>query len=239
LNAQAQTIHSMSAPVIARAEHISMEGDADAYVAPAKQPHRITRSSYTLASPIRGCLTELSIFEGCYLGVHMVRPERDPCKYQFDLRFANPKPVRVRHISWTWLIVSMGLALMGGASLASAWSAGISLLSTGVIGGGVAVLVSFLALVLFLRRTTESLEFRSMYGGVTLVSVTGGIGAARSGKQFFVELIKNINAAKLARPQAKQRLLRDEMREHHRLRELGALTEEQYEQSKARILAAH
>jgi hypothetical protein len=29
------------------------------------------------------------------------------------------------------------------------------------------------------------------------------------------------------------------MREHHRLRELGVLSEEEYEQSKARILAEH
>ena len=64
-----------------------------------------------------------------------------------------------------------------------------------------------------------------MHGDATLVSVTGGIGSARAGKKFFVELIKSINAAKLARPQAKQQLLRDEMREHHRLRELGVLSE--------------
>ena len=78
-----------------------------------------------------------------------------------------------------------------------------------------------------------------MHGEATLASVTGGIGSARNGKKFFVELIKNINAAKSARPQGKQQFLRDEMREHHRLRELGVLTEQQYEESKARILAAH
>ena len=38
-------------------------------------------------------------------------------------------------------------------------------------------------------------------------------------------MIKSINAAKSARQQAEQQLLRDEMREHHRLRELGVLTE--------------
>ena len=82
---------------------------------------------------------------------------------------------------------------------------------------------------MFLRRTTESLEFVSMHGGATLVSVTGGIGSARAGKKFFIELIKSINAAKAARPQERPQLLRDEMREHHRLRELGVLSEEQYE----------
>jgi hypothetical protein len=92
---------------------------------------------------------------------------------------------------------------------------------------------------MFLRRTTESLEFRSVHGQVTLVSVTGAIGSTQDGKKFFVELIKSIGAAKAARPQPPQQFLRDEMREHHRLREIGALTEAQYEASKGRILAAH
>ena len=85
------------------------------------------------------------------------------------------------------------------------------------------------ATIMFLRRTVESLEFVSMHGGATLVSVAGGIGSARAGKKFFIELIKSINAAKAARPQERPQFLRDEMREHHRLRELGVLSEEQYE----------
>ena len=102
-----------------------------------------------------------------------------------------------------------------------------------------ALLAALGSVLMFLRRTTESLEFTSVHGGVTLVSVTGAIGSAREGKKFFIELIKSINAAKLARPQPPHQFLRDEMREHHRLRELGVLTESQYETSKSRILAAH
>ena len=228
-----------SRPAGARAEHISIEGEPDVFVAPTKQPHRITRASYTLASRLRGCVTELSILEGDYLGVRCVRPDREPQRYQFDLRYANPKPVRVRYISWTWLIVCIGLALLGGGALTSAWSAKLSWLSTGMAGGAIALCGSVVTFFLFLRRTTESLEFRSAHGDATFVSVTGGVGSARAGKQFFVELIKSINAAKLARQQPRPQFLRDEMREHHRLRELGVLSEQQYEQSKARILAAH
>jgi hypothetical protein len=225
----------------ARAEHISIEGepDPDLHVAPGKDPHRITRQSYALASRLRGCVTELSILEGWYLGVRSARPDQAPCKYQIDLRFASPKPVRVRHISWTWLTVATGLGALGGAALMRAWTTEAAVLSTLLLGGAVASCASLGALMLFLRRTTESLEFHSVHGGATLFSVTGGIGSARSGKKFFVELIKAINAAKIARPQGKAQLLRDEMREHHRLRELGVLTDQQYEQSKARILAEH
>jgi hypothetical protein len=71
------------------------------------------------------------------------------------------------------------------------------------------------------------------------VSVIGGIGSAKAGKAFFVELIKDINTAKTARPQARAQFLRDEMREHHRLHALGVLPDADYEASKARILASH
>ena len=89
------------------------------------------------------------------------------------------------------------------------------------------------------RGTSESLSFTSVHGGATLVTVSGGLGSTKAGKSFFVSMIKDIAAAKAARPQQKQQWLRDEMREHHRLRELGVLSLADYEASKARILKAH
>jgi hypothetical protein len=222
----------------ARAEHISLEGDLDAPVA-AKQPHRITRMSYTLASPMRGYETELALLEGHYLNVRSVRPDAPPLKYQFDLRFAHPQPVRVRRIAWSWLVTALGLAALGAGALYTGWSAASAPWTTAVIGGALTVLLSIVALWLFVRGATESLEFRSAHGGAPLVSVTAGLGATRAGKPFFVELIKSIHAAKRERSQQKAQFLRDEMREHHRLRELQVLSEEDYEASKARILAAH
>lgn len=226
-------------PAAARAEHISIEGEADSFDTPLKQPHRITRHRYVLRSTLRGCCTELAILEGGYLGVQMTRPDRETLKYQFDLRFTEPKPVLVRHVSWTWLVVSVGLILLGAGALFSTISAQAPLLSVGMVGGAIAVLAGVGAALLFLRRTTESLEFHSAHGGATLVSVTGGIGSTRGGKKFFIELMKTIAGAKRERPQGKPQFLRDEMREHHRLHALGVLSEEEYASSKARILAAH
>ncbi|HLS82606.1 MAG TPA: hypothetical protein VK025_14495 [Steroidobacter sp.] len=239
MSAGAGTIPPGRQRIVARAEHISIEGDSEADGQASVRRHRITKSSYVLQSRLRGCVTELSILEGCYLGVRSVRPGADPVKYQFDLRFANPQPVTVRSIAWMWLVVTIGLIVMGAGAIAAAWTSGAPWVSKGVIGGGVALCVAALTLLLFLRGTTEALEFRSAHGDATLVSVAGGLGAAREGKQFFIELIKSINAAKLERAQPQPQFLRDEMREHHRLRELGVLTQRQYEASKARILAAH
>jgi hypothetical protein len=144
----------------------------------------------------------------------------------------------VRRIAWKWLLVCVALGLSGAAALALP-PEGVLSSSPATLAGASALCAAVGAFWLFVRRTTESLEFRSVHGQATLVSVVGGIGSARAGKRFFVELIRSINAAKHERAQQKQQFLRDEMREHYRLRELGVLSEEQYEQSKARILAEH
>lgn len=241
MNAYAQTPSpNASSAAIGRAEHISIESDSEPVESRPRPVRRKIRSAYVLRSGLRGCETELAILDEHYLSVRMVRPHEPTRTYEIDLRFANPRPVRVRRVSWFWLILSIALASLAGGAM---WSVGAQRASPWldpIFLTAVLTLIAALgAFFMFLRRTTESLEFVSAHGQVTLVSVTGGIGSARSGKRFFIELIKNINAAKVARPQPRQQFLRDEMREHYRLRELGVLTEQQYEQGKARILAAH
>jgi hypothetical protein len=226
--------------VSGRAEHISIEAEPDSFLSTGAPRRRGIRSSYCLTSRLRGCHTELTITEDHHLSVHSVRPNQPVLRYEVDLRFASPKPVRVRHVSWFWFALALMLGLLGGGALwllplraQAPWLDPIFLTAVFTLVAATG------AGCLFVRRTTEALEFTSMHGGATLVSVLGGIGSARSGKRFFIELIKNINAAKIARPQQRAQLLRDEMREHHRLRELGVLSEEQYQRSKSRILAAH
>ena len=225
--------------VIARGEHIHIEAEPGSVAAPT--PHRLrkVRTSYLLKSSLRGCETEVSILEDHFVTVRTVRPDAEPRKYEVDLRFANPKPVRVRSISWFWFTLASCMALLAAGGLWATWADAGRWSSPIFLAALVTLVASAGATIMFLRRTVESLEFVSAHGGATLVSVVGGIGSARAGKRFFVELIKSINAAKATRRQELPQFLRDEMREHHRLRELGVLTEQQYEQSKARILASH
>ena len=234
-----QTPTDHRAIVIARGEHIHIEAEPGSVAAPT--PHRLrkVRTSYLLKSSLRGCETEVSILEDHFVSVRTVRPDAQPRKYEVDLRFANPKPVRVRTISWFWFSLASCMALLAAGGLWATWADAGRWSSPIFLAALVTLLASAGATIMFLRRTVESLEFVSAHGGVTLVSVVGGIGSARAGKRFFIELIKSINAAKATRRQELPQFLRDEMREHHRLRQLGVLTEQQYEQSKARILASH
>ena len=226
--------------VIARAEHIHIEAEPGTVAAPTPHRRRKVRSSYVLKSRLRGCETEVvDPRRSLHLPCAPCARDAQPRKYEVDLRFANPKPVRVRSISWFWLTLAASMALLAAGGLWATWTDAGRWSSPVFLSALVTLLAAGGATIMFLRRTIESLEFVSMHGGATLVSVTGGIGSARAGKRFFIELIKSINAAKAARPQERPQFLRDEMREHHRLRELGVLTEQQYEQSKARILASH
>jgi hypothetical protein len=225
--------------VIARSEHIHIEAEPGTVAAPAPLRRRKVRSSYTLKSRLRGCETEVAIHDDHFISVRSVRPDTQQRKYEVDLRFASPKPVLVRSISWFWLGLTSCMLLLAAGGLWATWSDAARWSSPIFVTALVTLLAAAGTTIMFLRRTVESLEFVSVHGGATLVSVAGGIGSARSGKRFFIELIKSISAAKAERPQERAQFLRDEMREHHRLRELGVLSEQQYEQSKSRILASH
>jgi hypothetical protein len=233
------TAHGGNNAAAARGEHISIEADVD-YVSDAVRPsRRKVRSKYTLTSSMRKCSTELGLLEEHYLQVRVVRARKEPLRYLIDLRFLNTQPVRVRRIAWTWFALSAMFAFAAAGGIWFASSTHYQFTSSGFLAAGVAIGCAIGATVLGIRSTSESLNFTSVNGGATLVSILGGLGSTKAGKAFFIAVIKDIAAAKAARPQPKQQWLRDEMREHHRLRELGLLSEAEYEASKTRILRAH
>ena len=241
MNARASAVSPADPGVrseLGRAEHISLEAEADIVAPPKRPPHRKVRATYALRSALRDCSTELSLLDEHYLQVQS-RRGKDIKKYSIDLRFLNSQPVRVRRIAWMWWSTSAVLLLVTSASV---WFASLStrfVTSSGFVIACIAAIATTAATVLGMRQTTEALNFTSVHGGAPFVNVLGGIGSTKAGRTFFVALIKEIASAKTARQQAKQQWLRDEMREHHRLRELGVLSEADYEASKARILKAH
>jgi hypothetical protein len=240
LKAHAKTArHNERYAVGAHVDNIILDGDPDIGIETLPQPHRNAVHRYNLPCRPHGSFTELSILEGHYLGVRSRGTAMEPLQYQFDLRFAEPAPVLVRRYSWPWLLVATGLGAFGYGALAASWSARNSLLDAGMIGGVVVMAISIAAVYVALRRTTESLQFRSVHGHAALLSVTGDFRSARRHKNVFAVLSRNVLAAKHARPQEQPQFLRDEMREHHRLCQMGVLSVKEYEASKTRILAAH
>ena len=90
-----------------------------------------------------------------------------------------------------------------------------------------------------LYRTTETGTLFSPCGAATLLKFTGGLGTFRAVRPFLTKLAAHIQLAARARRRTKAEHLRDEMREHQRLREADVLSANEYEESKARILRQH
>lgn len=237
MKAQAKSVPSIArVAASARVENIVLDGQVETATAPNQQQHRNTVHGYRLACRPTGSFTALSILEGHYLGVCSPGPRKEPLKYQFDLRFAEPTPVRVRRLPWFWLLVAACFGAFGSGALHAAL---LARNFPGMVGGVVAMAISIAALYVSFQRASESLQLRSVHGHAALVSVTGDLGSARRAKPVFAVLSRNIHAARLKRPQERSQFLRDEMREHFRLLQFGALSDQEYEASKARILAAH
>jgi hypothetical protein len=223
---------------IGRAEHISIEAEQESPPTGHRGPRRV-RAALDWHDRLRGIRAQLEVHEDHHAHIRHLRPRTSAREYSVDLRFVNAKPLRERSIAWITLLAvvlfgALAVVLLSFADRLPALSL------TGRITAAIASATAALALLgIFIHRTTESLIFSSVHGETAVIRVTGGLGSARRAKAFFIELMKSINQARAQAPDTLQAYLSDEMREHHRLRSCGAITEAEYERSKARILAAH
>jgi hypothetical protein len=118
---------------------------------------------------------------------------------------------------------------IGGSTAPAAW----------IAASGIVSAMALAAAVVCIYRTTETISMYSAHGRARLFEFTSGLGVKRALAPFRNKLAAHIKFATAARRPMRSEHLRDEMREHFRLRESGVLTREEYEASKARILAEH
>jgi hypothetical protein len=215
-------------------EHILLESDLRQV--PELRDARKSHGRIALRSRLRRRVLHLEIIDYYYLSVRS-HTSAGELEFSLDLRFARA-PQLSRHIAWRWLAASLALivvpALIAIAIHTSAWWRTewlpVSLVVAAVWAG-----TTFVGLY----RTTETISLRSTYGGARLLEYTGGPGTFRALRPFTAKLMAHIRLAAAARRHTKAEHLRDEMREHQRLRELGVLSVGDYEVSKARILGQH
>ena len=182
---------------------------------------------------------ELAIIDYYYLAVRTQR-SRSAREYVIDLRYVDRSIRATRHIPWKSILATLAIA---GAALFSLRQ----VLSPAALLGWphpLLLCASTLAMtacagLVCAWRTTETLSLRSLHGGVTLLEFTGGVGTLGPSRKFSRKLTAHMQLAVADRKSSRAEHLRDEMREHFRLKEAGVLSEEQYEGSKARILAQH
>ncbi len=220
------------------AEHISLQSETVEVV--AKPIPRKPVVKYQLRSRARGSLTRVSILQGHFVNVNIKRARMLPQEHTIDLRFVDPRPIGIRKVGWPWMYVAIGftaLALIAGAfaiffasPFARLWAVPTAI-----------VLATFTisSYLLCLYFTTESVVFVSQHGRARVIPITGGLGTTRAARKCAIDIVKHIGAARKASKQPRGHYLRDEMREHSRLRDAGVISEEQYDDAVARILKAH
>jgi hypothetical protein len=224
--------HVTSVPA---AEHILLESDV--CEVPDLRAVRKVHARIAFRSRLRGRFTQLEIIDYYYLAVRS-HSRAGGLEYVLDLRFVDTPRVS-RHISWRWITASLllttlayGILRLG--PLAPQWWHRYSLPLCAAVMGAWAV-----ATLLAVYRTTETVRLFSSVGAARLLDCTGGLGTVRGLRRFMAKVTAHIRLAAGARRRTQAARLRDEMREHVRLKEIGVLGEPEYESAKSRILGKH
>ncbi len=219
-------------------EHILLESDVRDV--PHLQSARKAHARLGLDSRLRRRAVQLEIIDYYYLSVRSWRSRTLLAEYVLDLWFVDAKPRLSRHVAWRWMTGALTLFVLtwaiaarvgpfGSRALENHW---LTLCITA--SGAAAVTVLTCA-----YRTNETIALYSGIGRAKLLEFTGGIGTLRAARTFLTKLAAHTQLATAARRASKAEHLRDEMREHFRLKEIGMLSLEGYEQAKARILGQH
>jgi hypothetical protein len=219
-------------------EHILLESDERNV--PELRTARKVHARLRIESRIRRRTIELALIDYCFLSVQTWRSQSPALRYVLDLRFVDPALRLSRHVAWRWMNASVVLAILAVAvawwisASATPWWQHDWLPAFGAFSG-----LSVCAALISLYRTTKTLTLFSVCGRVRLVELTGGIGSFRAIRRFSRSLAAHVQIAITRRRLTRAEHLRDEMREHLRLKEAGVLSETEYETSKRRILARH
>jgi hypothetical protein len=220
------------------AEHILLESDARDV--PDVRAVRKSHARVRLHSWMHRRSAELAIADYYFLAVHRQHGRSDRAEYIIDLRFADMKLGMSRHVASRWLLATLGFALLFAGCAWWIYDSGTTWWQHAFMKPCL-VLLSLTVASAFVcaYRTTETITVRSLHGRATLLHYEGGVGTFRRARPFLAKLVAHIQLASKARRSARAEHLRDEMREHFRLKEAGAIADEEYEASKARILGQH
>lgn len=220
---------------MAASEHILLESDE------RKVPHprcsKKVHASIELHSRLRRRALQLQLIDYYFLVVRAYRGRAMVAEYVLDLRFVDATLACSKHFASRWLLAALALGTLG---VAIALRIDGSAAPTGwLIAAGIVTSAAVAAAAVCIYRTTETLSMHSAHGRARLFEFTAGLGVKKAFAPFAGKLAAHIKLATRARRRVRSEHLRDEMREHFRLREHGVLSAEEYEASKARILAAH
>src|SRR5580700_800146 len=225
-----------SAARMPNTEHILLESDLRQV--PELRDARTVHARIEFRSRLRRRVVKLEIIDYYYLSVrsHSRAVLRE---YVLDLRFVDA-PRWLRHISWRWIALSLVLIVLASGIASQISPSATPWWQHGWLRAGVIAAVAWaFATLVGVYRTTETVCLFSTHGAARFLECTGGLGTFHDFRGFMAKLAAHIRLASGARRSTKAEHLRDEMREHLRLKEIGVLSAAEYETAKMRILGQH
>jgi hypothetical protein len=219
-------------------EHIVLESDAREV--PDRRAARTVHTQIGLKSRLRRHALHLEIIDYYYLCVRSGRSRAPATEYVLDLRFVDANARVSRHFAWRSMMVALTLVAVAAAIAARPGRLGSWLWQhDGLAVCTGAIALAALAVFVCAYRTSETITLCSAHGKARLLEFTGSLGTLRAMRTFRAKLAAHTQAAAARRRASKAEHLRDEMREHFRLREVGVLSLVEYEAAKLRILGQH
>jgi hypothetical protein len=219
-----------------KTEHILLESDSRQVPDPGDA--RTVHARIEFRSRLRRRVLRLEIIDYYYLSVrsHSRSVLRE---YVLDLRFVGA-PRWLRHISWRWFTFPLVLLVLASGFASQIHPSASPWLPHDWLAVCVIVVVAWgFATLVGVYRTTETVSLFSTHGAARLLECTGGLGTFHDVRRFMATLAVHIRLASGARRRTRAEHLRDEMREHLRLKEIGVLSAAEYEAAKVRILRQH
>lgn len=200
-------------------EHISL-GEDFGILAGAEEPEKIV-DRLEIKNRTCGRRMQLFLYEEGFLRVREWQRKKKTNEYLLGLRFLKPSfstsrylPMRVLHVAAGLLGVAVLSALV---AWLSPWSA--VFVPVAVVGGTGALI----AAMLFLYLAHEKTMFETSSGHAIVLTLLGTADALKRCRSVAPKIVAAIERAHASNIQSASDYLRQEMREHYRLREVGVI----------------
>ena len=193
---------------------------------------RVIRAALAQHDRLRFCRRTFRLFDQRILSVQADGIFRRLPPYEFHIGILDPEPKRLVGINWRYLVAFLVLAAT--ATL----TATAGLFRDPILLSSVLAAAAALCLLMAVYSYHDRLIFYSQNGNVPLVILSHRKPDADSFDTFTAALIRNIVDVRDSFANGSE-LLREELKEHRRLREQGIITDMRYEGIRQHILGLH
>ncbi len=168
------------------------------------------------------------------------RTLRNEIRYDINLAMMEPWPIRHRKVAWRWLLPVVFMLVV--STGIGAWM----YVHAGNINYGFwiplmagALFFTLGAIIMFVIKSPNVMEFRSRYGGCVLISLFYRKPNTREFNEFVEQLKNRILGATQSLDIDKSQMLAIELKELRRLTSEGAIGDSDYARAKDRIFRLH